>query len=360
MAGDFYYPIYLTVVSALTFYQCSRYQRIQSHTLEVKKQVSLIQSSAFVLLLIAFIGFRPQASCFVDMNNYIAFYYLMEGRLFQFNPETENILFDNMFNWIASMQLGWPFFFLLMAAIYFGGMWVCCQKMFAKNAFAALLVCLGAFSTFSYGTNGVKAGAAASLFLMAVVYRRNLYVCIPLLFVTLGFHHSMTLPIGAFIIAYFYKNTKHFFIAWFVCMLLAAAHVSYFQNLLAGMSDESGSGYLTSSGQDWGGKEGFRYDFVLYSAMPVCVGYWAIFKRRIKSLEYEFLLSIYLITNSVWMLCMYASFTNRIAYLSWFLYPVVLIYPYLNEDVGTRRYKHFSKVMALHLLFTLFMTIVYY
>ena len=60
------------------------------------------------------------------------------------------------------------------------------------------------------------------------------------------------------------------------------------------------------------------------------------------------------------MLCMYANFTNRIAYLSWFLYPIVLIYPYLNEDWGVNKYKIFSMVVFLHLSFTLFMSVIYY
>ena len=74
---------------------------------------------------------------------------------------------------------------------------------------------------------------------------------------------------------------------------------------------------------------------------------------------YKDLLNLYLCTNGVWMLCMYANFTNRIAYLSWFLYPIVLIYPFLNEELGPQRYRQFSKVMLCHLAFTLFMAFIY-
>lgn len=56
------------------------------------------------------------------------------------------------------------FFFGLIAAIYFIGMFVACRKLFPSNTLIVFLVCLAAFSTFSYGTNGIKAGAAASLF----------------------------------------------------------------------------------------------------------------------------------------------------------------------------------------------------
>ena len=60
------------------------------------------------------------------------------------------------------------------------------------------------------------------------------------------------------------------------------------------------------------------------------------------------------------MLCMYAEFTNRIAYLSWFMYPFVLIYPLVCENWGTQKYRTLSKFMLLHLGFTLFMQIIYY
>ena len=75
---------------------------------------------------------------------------------------------------------------------------------------------------------------------------------------------------------------------------------------------------------------------------------------------YKNLLNLYLCLNGIWMLCMYAAFTNRIAYLSWFLYPIVLVYPFLQEDWGKGRYRTFSMVMLGHLGFTLFMSIVYY
>jgi hypothetical protein len=60
------------------------------------------------------------------------------------------------------------------------------------------------------------------------------------------------------------------------------------------------------------------------------------------------------------MLCMYAEFTNRIAYLSWLMLPIVLIYPLLNEDWGSGQYKTFQWVALGHLAFTLFLNYIYY
>ena len=360
MPGDYYQPTYLTFVSIITFYLCLYYRQVNYQTISNRTEVSVRSSCLLAIAVAIFIGLRPKASCFIDSNNYIAFYNFIKGHSFRFNPDAENFLFDNLFTWMAANRFGWHFFFLVIACIYFIGTWIACRKLFPKDVLMAFLVFLAAFSTFSYGTNGIKAGAAASLFLIAVAYYENKWIALLFLFLSLGFHHSMTLPIGAFLLAYFYKNTKAYFIAWGICLLMAALHIFYFQNLLAGMSDERGADYLMSSGQNWGGKSGFRLDFVIYSAMPVLVGYWAIFRKYIQSRTYEFILSIYLTTNGVWMLCMYANFTNRIAYLSWFLYPFVLIYPFLNEDWGENKYRTFAWVAFLHLSFTLFMSIIYY
>ncbi|MEE0267336.1 MAG: EpsG family protein [Bacteroidales bacterium] len=302
----------------------------------------------------------------MDMMNYIIFYHAFhEGSVFVFDKEAENLLFDNYFAWIGSMQLGTTFFFVTIAAIYFICTYIACKRMFPRDTLIAYLVFLAAFSTFSYGTNGIKAGAAAAIFLMAMSFRDNLKICIPLVLVSWGTHHSMIMVVVAFVLTLIYKNPKVYFAGWCFCLLIAAAHISFFQELFAGIlsdsGDQHGAEYLNSVNEEWGGKTGFRIDFVLYSAMPILVGYWAVYKKRLQlSKMYTCLLNLYMTLNGTWMLCMYASFTNRIAYLSWFLYPIVLIYPFINENWGALRYKTLSKVVLAHLGFKLFMHFVYY
>lgn len=360
MSGDLYYPIYLTVVGLFTYYNCMYYWQTSCYTLENRNVTFSISSFFLALTVSVLIGLRPKASCFIDMNNYIALFEIIEQRSFQFDYDTENIFFDNFFSWIAASGFHWSVFFLIIALIYFMGMWICSRKLFPHDTLIAFLACLGAFSTFSYGTNGVKAGAAASLFLIALANHANGKKAILFLLLSLSFHHSMVLPIVAFALAWYYRNTRAYFYIWIFSLLCAILHISFFQILFAGFTDERGAEYLMSSGESWGGKSGFRIDFVIYSIMPVLVGYWALFKKFVESRTYEFILSVYLITNSVWMLCMYANFTNRIAYLSWFMYPIVLIYPFLEKSMGDNRYKMLALAVFLHVMFTIMMQVVYY
>lgn len=110
-----------------------------------------------------------------------------------------------------------------------------------------------------------------------------------------------------------------------------------------------------------GGKSGFRIDFVIYSAMPVLMGYYVKYKYKLEDNLYDIMLSMYLTTNGIWMLCMYAEFTNRIAYLSWFMYPILLIYPcFAIKDQQHPLVMNRNKYIIYHLGFTLFMIFIYY
>ncbi len=358
--AEYYYNIYLVVVSLITIKVYLQYAN-RNGLREFNPSTLDMSAGGCVLLMTLFIGLRPVSLVFADMVNYAGWYELLyEGVDFQFNWDVENKIWENLFAWWGSMSLGYTSFFVFVATIYFGGAYLGIRKLFPNHRLTAFLVFLAAFSTFSYGTNGIKAGAATSLFIWALGYRENLKVCIPLVLLSWGFHHSMIMVVAAFVITLFVKNPKYYFWIWGFCLLMAAAHVTAFANLFAGAITEKGAMYLTG-GFNHGTKVGFRIDFIVYSAMPVIVGWYAIMKKKLQVSElYKKLLGLYLCLNGVWMLCMYAEFTNRIAYLSWFLYPIVLIYPFLNEQWGRNRYKKFGLVMLGHLGFTLFMNVIYY
>lgn len=360
IAAAIYNTLYLTIVTILSLIVYTRYSK-RTSGVRINGSSNNIGMLILVVFLILFIGLRPESYVFVDMMNYVQYYHtLYEGRPFSWDWNAENYIFDNILAYIGSLNLGVTSFFVLIAAIYLGSAYWGIKRLFPNDTAMAYLAFLGAFSTFGYGTNGIKAGAAASLFILALSFYRNWKICLPMMLVVLGFHHSMTMAIAAFVVAVLWKNPKHFFVGWLFCLLCAAAHISYFQELFAGLTDDSGASYLNSVDSDWGGKSGFRLDFVLYSSMPVLVGYYAIYKHKIESKMYNMLLKVYLVTNGVWMLCMYANFTNRIAYISWGIYPIVLLYPLLDENWGVKKYRVAAKIFMAHLAFTLFMQMVYY
>lgn len=348
-----YQYIYLIIVALLTLTA----MKVKRKPRVAENSISSILLCVFVVL---FVGLRPISPVFVDMLNYSQGwdYVFWDG----FDSNTENLLFDNLYCFMSGIGLPIETFFLLIAAIYFTCIYITCKKLFPNHILLSFLVCLAAFSTFSYGTNGIKAGAAGSLFLVTLAYRDKMWVSILFLLLSWGFHHSMQLPVVAYVLTLIFKDKKWYFYGWIFCLVMAVAHITFFQGLFAGFSDDRGSDYLMSNSNDmWGGKSGFRIDFVIYSAMPVLMGYFVKYKYYLEDKLYDIMLNIYLVTNGIWMLCMYAQFTNRIAYLSWFMYPIVLIYPcFAIDDQSHPLVVNRNKIIGYHLAFTLFMTFIYY
>lgn len=368
ISAAYYQTIYLFLVAILT-YTAIKAGDCDLEIDKVNYSNSKLNLSALLLciFMVLFIGLRPvSAEYFCDMSNYAKFYYLAEGMPYKINLAAQNLIWDNLFFLWASKRMGLTPFFMLISFIYFGCSYLACVKFFEKQQYVAFLVFLGSFSTFSYATNGIKAGAAAAFFLLGLAYYKNTIVSVILIVISMGFHHSMIVPIAAYALAFVYRNPKVYFGVWVFCLLVAAAHISSFQNLFASLAadqgDKSAVGYLSTKAEaGWGGKAGFRIDFVIYSFMPILLGYIAMFKRQLElSNHYKFLLNVYMITNSVWMLCMYANYNNRIAYLSWLMYPVLLVYPFVYEEWGDDRSKMYAKVVGYNIGFTLFMFVIYY
>ena len=356
MASAYIY-IYLIVLGLIILWQCAKPMQLSPFN---PQRQPVRQNGAFWLMIICilFIGFRPVDITFADMVGYNENFKLCVGKKFTFDFDAENLIFDNIMPFLASIGCSASVYFTLIATIYFGAMYIACKKLFPNNLLVAYLACLTAFSTFSYGTNGIKAGAAASIFLVALAYKDKLWLTILLSLVSWGFHHSMSMVLVAYFCSRFFKGTKWYFWGWLVALIIAILNITYFQLLFAQYSDEKGVHYLITN--EYSYLTGFRPDFVLYSVAPIVIGFYMIFIRRIKDAGYELWLRMYLLTNAVWMLCMYASFSNRIAYLSWFLYPVVLIYPYLKIIWHKRQGSFAKQVVIYQYLFTLFMEVIYY
>lgn len=356
--AQYYNIIYLLFLLVMTIVMSLKYASYSDSRINSTQTAGQSGAICLTIVMILFFGLRPLSYVFVDMMNYYLMYGWGAGKYFIFDLDTENFIFDNLFNYMSSNRLGYELFFFIIAAIYIGFIYLACRKLFPNDTTYAMVIYLAAFSTFSYGTNGIKAGAAASIFLLAIPYWRKWVIPVIILIISLGFHHSMVLPIVAFICAKFYHKPKIYFLFWVLCIILAAAHITAFQELFASMADDRGAEYLEDN--DSGYRSGFRLDFIAYSAAPILLGRYLMNRKGYQSETYDFIFCLYTFTNAIWILCMYASFTNRIAYLSWFMLPIVLIYPFLDYWFENKQYKALNSVAWGHLAFTLIMTFIYY
>lgn len=354
--GLLYEFIYLIVVTVILF----QVLKNPAQRLNKRRRNAPISPlcTVVIVLLVLFIGFRPRPVG-ADTCQYMDVYSYFRGMPFVYDDKTDNPLFDNLMRYIGSSDLDISCLFIIMASIYFGCMYIACRKLFSDNQNIAFFSYLIAFSTFSYGVNGMKAGAAASIFLVALAYKDKLLLSILLALLSLGFHHSMIMVVYAYIIALFFRKTKWYFYGWLFSLIIAALHIGYFQTLFASYADDSGASYLIGNGRaDY--ITGFRLDFILYSAIPVIIGYYVLFKWHLRNSMFEIWLRMYLLTNSIWMLCMYASFTNRIAYLSWFMLPIIILYPFYAMSEVPGRLMSGRKVAIGQAAFTLLIFFFYY
>lgn len=359
----FYKDFYLVIVTILTIFVAINYTIKNPIVREIRLQKQKWLGWLITIFMILYIGLRPIDPIFVDMTGYDIMYNKFFGNDFSFETHTTNFIFDNLFYFMACAEIPESLFFLLIATIYFGCTYIAIKKIFRNDALMVYLVFLGAFSTYSYGTNGIKAGAAAAIFYLAIAYREKTFLCVLFALASYGFHHSMQLVLASFLLTNNIKNSRLYLFGWFVCLILAALHVTYFQELFGGYSSEHGAGYLAVSEEafeDQRHVSGFRPDFIMYSAIPIFLGQFLLSQMKVRSLKYEMILNTYTLSNSIWLLCMYASFINRIAYLSWFMYPIVISYPFLKSRISSNQNVFFIFVIFAHLGFTLFMHIIYY
>ncbi len=103
---------------------------------------------------------------------------------------------------------------------------------------------------------------------------------------------------------------------------------------------------------------GFRWDFLIYSATAVFAGWYFIVKKGFNDKVYVTLFTTYVFANAFWILVIRANFSNRFAYLSWFMMALVIIYPFLKQELIPRQHKVLAKVMLVYVAFTFVMNVV--
>lgn len=313
------------------------------------------------IIVALFIGFRPISGIFTDMLLYSSMYY-------------DNIMTDHNdigIWWLASFCKSWNLessvWFTIISFIYFGAYLKASMNLSKNNGGLIFVTFLMAFSTFAYATNTIRCGMATSIAILAMSYyllngKSNKIIAYILFVCSIITHKSSALPIVCFIISYYKVDAKKSMLFWLLSVVLSLVMgnsiSSIFENL--GFDDRMDK-YLQATDMTGFAYVGFRWDFLLYSIMPILLAYYIIIKKKIRDKKYETLISAYILSNAFWVMIIRAQFSDRFAYLSWFMYPIVIAYPFLKLNIfGTMQAKIAKRVFFAHLGFTLFMVFVFY
>lgn len=319
-------------------------------------------SFAFFICIVCgvWLGHRPPTYEFADTGNYAWSFELMKYNQTEVSPNALDWVWDQ-FTYVCSQIMNVQLYFTLIALGYFLCTFYSCYLLTRKNVLITFLFMMGSFSFFSYGVNGIRNGLACAMVLVIIALflksQKNLLLCTIIAFFAINIHKSVILPLGAlFASVYFIKTFKKAYQIWLfsiIVSLIAGSSVSAF---FAGLGFDDRLSYLTAR-NDIYTKVGFRWDFLIYSMMPIILGYYVVVKRKIQDKTYEILLNTYTLANAFWVMVIRANYSNRFAYLSWFMYPLLLAYPLLKLDIwGNSQGRKLCQIMIAQVAFTLIMS----
>ncbi len=350
---SYYYHQLILVVVLLLFLHTSIVSFEDNRNIRFNKIIGFLLFP-FILL---YIGFRPINGVFVDMLTY--------SQTFEQYQDGFDLLgsgdagFDFFIKY-SSKTITIELFFFICAFLYVVPLWFVSKRLFGSNWFYSFLILVASFSFFGYGTNGIRNGFASSLFLFSFAFFERKYILLGLLFLSTTFHQTMMLPTFAYLITLLNNDTKKYFIVWLLAIPLSLALGGFWEIFFSGLGfGDERAGYLTDdSNQEEFSSTGFRWDFLVYSATGVFTGVYFIIKKGFKDKLYSHLVNIYLLTNAFWILVIRANFSNRFAYLSWFMLGIIIIYPLLMYPNLAKRNKVLGSVILVYFIFTYVLNIV--
>lgn len=346
--------LYLTIV--LTVIYAVRLSN-QSYSKIEKGTNNSILALALCLGLAYWVGIRTPSYEFADTGNYAHVF----QRYREFLPVNEAVDSEwvwNHFTYICSHTMSEQMYFILIAVGYFGFTYWACRILAPNNTMVALLFVMGAFSFFSYATNGIRNGLACSISLTVIAMiaksRRNLLPGLFFAFIASNIHKTTLLPLTClFLSVYIIKSFKWAYTFWILSITISLIAGNSINMFFASLGFDDRLSYLTIQTAEKFSRMGFRWDFLLYSMMPIILGYYVVIRKGIIDKVYIILLNTYTISNAFWVMVIRANFSNRFAYLSWFMYALVLLYPLLRINIwGKRQGVVASRIMLAQIGFT--------
>lgn len=365
------------VVFALCAFVAFRYTSSNGNENLLKQQPVWMAVSLAVILII-FIGLRPVSWAFGDTGNYAYSYYNLTTDAIKIDFSNEWLF--ALYTWLCkSSGTNVQTYFLGIELGYIGFHLWACKKLLWESPWIALLFCLSAYSFFTYSVNGLRNGLACAMIIMAIAFvaeSKNYVAAALLAFGAMGIHRSTALPIAACLAAVtVIKNPKYALYIWLAAIPLSlvagGAFTSFFASL--GFDDRMDSYSVIDLNESFSSM-GFRWDFLIYSSTPALLT-WYVGKRveetggasedgstvlaGAKSMRvFNILATTYLLSNAFWILVINANFSNRFAYLSWFLYPVVLAYGFIRLHIWDDQDRKCAWALLAHVAFTVFMLLI--
>lgn len=335
-----------------------------------RKPITSIGIMLLSIILMLFLGLRPVSyyvPAFGDSYYYYhAFKMLDEYMSPQFGTEW---LWNNLN--LFFRDLGddeGVLFFLFVEVCYIGFMLLACIRISRNNLWISMLFCLASFSFLGYAVNGLRNGMACSILMFAITLisgnKWERCLSILLFFIAYSIHNATILPIACCLVACtVIKEPKYAIYFWGASIILSLIVGNSVGDFFASMGFDSRTSYFedveTSEYSYQFSQTGFRFDFLLYSAMPVLMAWYITMKREFINNTYNIIATTYILANAFWILVIRSTFSNRFAYLSWFIYPLVIAYPLLRMNIWDDQDRKTALILLAYAGFTFIMRFLY-
>jgi len=307
-----------------------------------------------IFIVILFIGLRDAMGAreyFGDTKSYTNLYQtLSNDSVLLFTKDPGFYFFMKLCsNWIS---VKW--FYILCASLYLIPPYIAFKKWFGYNAFIALVMFVVSLSFLGYGINGIRNGLATSFFIYALAVMETNKIKSVLAYT---FHQSLLLPFIVYFLTLKFTKTKLLIRVWLFLVVASYFFGTSFNEIINNLSDfidfggDRGTNLFADELDGRQMNRKYRLDFILYSGLPILFGYF--YSKKITDKFYTQIFNIYIINNCVWLFLIYAAYSNRIAYLSWFLIPIILIYPLLKYNLYKNQNNLIGYLVFGSLLFTL-------
>lgn len=331
------------------------------------RQYSFVLPLFFSIILILYIGLRPSSWIFGDMGMYRHRWTIIDDISSDglFNYQTE-WFFDFVMVTCKKIVPNVQFWFLIIELFYIGSQLWACKKLLWENTWLAIMFVFFSYQFYTYGTNGIRNGMGVALFTLSLAYycdrNRIGYVIGTLIFVlALGTHRTVLLPMAALLASIFViKNIKFATYIWLACIVLSLFAGGFFQGIFTNLGfDDRMSDYSSYGDQTMNqfSHTGFRWDFLIYSSMPVLLA-WYVNYRGIYDRIFTILANTYILANSFWILVIRVAFSNRFAYLSWFMYALVIAYAVIRVPIWKDQDRKAGQILLAHTAFTIIMFLI--
>ena len=276
----------------------------------------------------------------VDTQVYIRSFYNKD-----FDILTEKDILFGLLRTFFSAYSNVTTFLIFCSFVYIGFALYAFYRIFDKQYCYAFLLFLISPAFIMLGINVIRSGMAASIFLLAISMRKQKYVMF-WMFMSVLMHISMLIPVLLFCFFYFMRGKwclilKCCYLFWIGAIVLAVLNINilpFASSFVLKLFQDRATMFLTIGKMEVAVFSLANFFYIL----PILLSLYYVFYKKNVDIRYIVLLEIYIVTNAIFFLFLRIPFSERLGYLSSFMFPILCFYPYLLFDMKKILYFYIS------------------